>query len=447
MMLLQKKEYLVLGVGALIFFLFSLILHGYVATIDPYCDIDSSAYLKSGFLLYKYGTFSPLHSPQQLPLYALGYSVLIGLLYMFWGPTSIAIIWTQVALALLTGVVLFFMVRRLFGFLVAAIAYMLLCVNLGFLTFAHFLLAETLLVFLLVLFFERFLVFLKDPTKTWALFWAGVLLGVSTVVKMVAFYFFYIVLFFVVLIGFSSWKNSIKRSLVFLGAGWLVMLIFSFHNYWTFGQFRYSYNDTFNLYAVFYGQVKAQERGTTREVEAAKLLKNINTAKGSFDHIKKQFWSDVIHKPWSFIRAWLTNVVKIYSGLYATNLKVLVNDTIRGGAISYFKMPGNWWQRVVAYIEVASPYPWVKIVAWLEVIWSLVRYVLCILGIVALCRMRRYSLLAFFLTYIFYASFVIAFDGTARYRFFFEFVLIILAALGIQVIIDWGKKRRLANSL
>lgn len=425
--------------GAVIFSLLSLALY-YVAA--SHYDIDSSAYLQSAHFFYNYGTVSPIDNPQSLPIWSLGYSYFIGIMYKLFGPSEPLILCCQVILSIFSGGLIFVTARRLFGYSVACVAFGLFCCNLGFLVFSQFILAEILLIFLLLLFFERFTFFLQHSEKMGALFFAGLFLALSTLVKLVAFYFFYLVLFFVIFTGFISWKITFKRCFIFLLPFYSLLVIFSLHNYFMFGQFCYSSNDTYNLYFIFHGQVRAQERGTTRAIEAGKLAEEVTTGKSTLNDIKKRFWSNVRHNPFPFIRAWLTNVSKIFLGLYTTQLKMLINKNARDIERSYFKMPGTGFQKIKAYITTGTLYTWVKVVGYAEVIWSLLRYVLCCMGVFFLWKKRQLLILSFFLSYIFYFSFMIAFDGTARYRFFFEFVLIMIAAYGIVGFYDCLKRRK-----
>jgi hypothetical protein len=207
------------------------------------------------------------------------------------------------------------------------------------------------------------------------------------------------------------------------------------HNKIVFDQFRLTYIDSFNAGVFFYSQVLAYDHATTWPEEMVQLEQKYK----SIDKIKQQCVQDFLHRPQVFIWQWLRNIGKIFAGLYSTSLKTLVNNNLEGGTISYFKMQGSLWQKIVGYVTTGAPYLWVKITAWLEVAWSLIRYSLCCLGIFFLYKSRQYSLLLFLLSYIFYFSFVIACDGTARYRFFFEFVLIMLATLGIKLLINFDK--------
>lgn len=437
---MSKSEWVfILGGGSLFLFL-SFLLHGYVSTATPFCEIDSSAYLHNGFLFCKHGTFSPVHAQQQLPIYALGYPLFIGLLYKLFGQSIALLIWVQVLLALLAGLLLFFAARRLFGSTVAMITYGLWSVNLGFLVFSHFILSEMLLLFFLILFFERFSIYWVTG-RLLPLCCAGLALGFSVLAKAVALYFPLLLLIILGIKTTGYWRKWVILAMAFVIPFCIPILGFMVHNKVVFGQFKLTYIDSFNVQVFFYSQVLARENGTTWSVE----MKRLFAVHGdNVECVKQQFLRDVVQRPSVFCAAWLCNVMKIYAGLYATSLKTLVSGIVRDGNISFFGKRGNLWQRIVAYVEDGAAYPWVKVVAWYEVVWSIVRYLLCCFGLWFLWCARQRLLMLFFLAYIFYFSFVIACDGTARYRFFFEFMLLMLAALGIKFLFDVCKKRRLA---
>ena len=434
---LSKQELIVLVTGNFIFLFLSFLLQAYISNEHSFCDIDSSAYLRNGFLWYKYGSFSPVHATQQLPIYALGYPLFIGLLYKIFGPSVHLVIWVQILLALLAGLLLFFSVRRLFGATSAMVTYGLWSVNLGFLVFSHFILAEMFLIFLLILFFERFSSYWVFGCML-ALGFAGLALGLSVLAKAVALYFPVFILGILWFKNKRLWRIWFKQVIVFTIPFCLPIFAFMVHNKVVFNQFRLTYIDSFNVQVFFYSQVKAYDHGTTWPIEINRLIAVNN---GDLSKVKQQFWSDLSARPFTFGLLWLRNVLKIFAGLYCTSLKTLVNST-RDGIHSYFAIQGSFRQLIVAYIEDGAQYFLVKVAAWIEVFCSLVRYIFCCFGLLFLWRSKQRLLLSFFLAYVFYFSFVIACDGTARYRFFFEFVLIILAALGIQFCVDWYKKGR-----
>ena len=157
--MLQNKKYLILFTA--IFLFFSFILHKSVSHVDSYQDIDSKAYISNATRLAKTGSVVMENGPKDIPYYALGYAFFVGLIYKVFGINNALVTWIQVFLALLTIFLIFRVTGYLFDKRVALIAFVFGCLNVGFLTFSQFILTEILLTFLLVFFFERFVLFAK----------------------------------------------------------------------------------------------------------------------------------------------------------------------------------------------------------------------------------------------------------------------------------------------
>ena len=442
MLALQKKDYVVLLFGGVIFLLCSVMIFMQVPLTNAFCDIDSSAYLHSASLLYNYGTFSPAADPQAMPLYALGYSFFIALVYWLFGQSVYAIIGAQIALALFIGVVLFCTTRMLFGNAVARIAFLLFSCNLGFLVYAQCILSELLLIFLLLLFVNNSIHFLLEKKNRY-LIGAGFWLVLSTLVKLVALYFIVVMLVGIALFCWINRIAMIKALLSFALPVSLIFIGFSYHNYLVFGQFRYSYNDNYNLYVVFHAQVLSLKDGGTREDQMRELTKTLHDpSSASYTELRCSFWALWEGEFGLFFKAWLINVSKIFLGLFTTQLKTLVNEDLRGGEVSFFKHTGSWFDRLDGYIRQGACAFWVVVVAWYEIIYSLLRYLFFLVGMVALLRERRWIIASFLGLYISYFSCAIAFDGTARYRFFFEFILLMLAAYGAYMVCMWQRDKK-----
>jgi len=126
-------------------------------------------------------------------------------------------------------------------------------------------------------------------------------------------------------------------------------------------------------------------------------------------------------------------------GLFVTNLKVLVEPNIRGGDISFFKIKGSCWERIANYITTGTQQKWIWFIGIFEAIWLFARYVLCFFTLYSMALQRKLSLLCFFCSYLFYFSMITGHDGCARFRMMFEFLLIILAALGVVICLKKAK--------
>lgn len=241
-MKLSKIDLGILIGGSVVFFFFSWWLHGFIPLVHRFCDVDSSAYLRNGFLFYKYGNFSPVHTTQALPAYGLGYPLLIGVIYKLFGPCSDFVIWVQLFLSMLSGLVLFFMIRNLFNIAIARLGYILWSVNIGYLVFSHFILTEIFLCFFYLLFFYFFATFLKFGTFL-RLIAAGVLLGCSIAIKPAALYF---VILQLPIIWFFK-RSRLKNLVFFLIAFAIPIVALMGFNKNVFGKFQIGALDSVNL--------------------------------------------------------------------------------------------------------------------------------------------------------------------------------------------------------
>ena len=145
-------------------------------------------------------------------------------------------------------------------------------------------------------------------------------------------------------------------------------------------------------------------------------------------------------KPYSAAYVWLFNVTKTVAGLYTTNLKVLIEDNIKGGDVSFFKMPGTFIKKIWLYITTGAHRPWVIAIGIAEALWSIIRYIACILAAVWLYKQKKWSILALSFVYVSYFFGITGHDGCARFRMMNEGILLILAAGGIATL---TKKDRL----
>ena len=84
---------------------------------------------------------------------------------------------------------------------------------------------------------------------------------------------------------------------------------------------------------------------------------------------------------------------------------------------------------------------WLRAVACAEGVWTVVRLFFCGIAILWFIRRRAWSLLYFFAAYLFYFSMITGHDGCARFRMLFEFVLIVLMAIGLSCCVLWLKRK------
>lgn len=414
-----------------IFLALSYLLYLHVSPIQSHCDIDSKAYLERAELFYATNSLAK-PGETEAPYFALGYSFIMGIMFKLFGCSKDIIVWMQVLLALITGLLIYVIATRLFNRMVGGIAGLFFACNLGFLVFSQFILTEIVLVFFLTLCFERLTAFVSNQ-KISSLLGAGAALGTSLLIKPAAIYFPILLIPMLCFVP-GSWQKKITGVIVF-SMGFLgLMGTYALHNKHVFGSYNRGNLDQINIYFWFFPHVLAQKHGTNSDIEREKLIA-VNEKDPLFKPVKTMFWHELKQNPHLFIFAWLKNVFKTCVGLYTTNLKVLVDPSVHGGDISFFRLHGSSLQKIHRYIVAGTSLGWVHVVGYAEAVWSIIRYLLCALGLYGIIITRRYAILYLFLSHLFYYSMITGHDGCARFRMLFEFILIILAAYGLWLMI------------
>lgn len=437
---MERKTCLFLILFSVIFFNLSILLFLQTSPLKHHCDIDSKAYIEKAMFLYEKNSLAPTPTQSQLPYYALGYSIIMGIIFKIFSPQIEWVIFIQVLLILLSAFLIFITARRLFNEKIGLIAFALTCLNVGFLTFSQFILTESFLIFFLILFFERFTAYLQSRNRL-NLAQSAIALGTSVIIKPAALYFPILLLPLIYLI--SPRDKKVQAPSLFLILFFSPILIYMTHNKIVFDQFKLANLDSVNVYFWFYPNVLAQRYGTSSDIERLKLQFIAGPGNNNIDAVKNMFRQDLKQNPILFIYVWLKNVVKTFLGLFTTNLKVLVEPQVHGGDISFFKIHGTVFQKTWLYIESGATSNWLKAVGAFEALWTIIRYLLCFIALAALFNRQKYVLFYFITSYIFYFSIITGHDGCARFRMMFEFVLILLAAFGIYILMP--KKERALN--
>ncbi len=417
-------------VGALFFCSTSLLLYHYVNGAHPHQDVDSKAYLANAQIFVQNNSFAWPESTQgAYPYYTLGYALILALIFKIFGVIFSWVIIIQVLLALVIALLLFDIGRKIANTTVGVIAYILATVNLGFLVFSQFLLAELWLSFFLVLFFHRFITYLGSQQFT-TLAQAAFILGISVLIKPAALYFWPLLLPLIWVVEKKSFKIFFAALALWCIAFYLPIGGYLVQNKVTFGRWYVSALDDENIFYWFFPNVLAHKNGTDQNLEREQLRAL------SKSDVHKKFLFELCDAPDRFIGVWLKNVSKTWFGLFATNLKVLVEPCVNGGDISYFKTRGSILDRIHSYVSAGATQSWVVVVGYLEVLWSLLRLFLSLIGMLWLVKNHRWSLLWLCVAYLTYFSLITGHDGCARFRMLFEFILILLAALGIWALVQ-----------
>ncbi len=441
----DKKNGLLFLSACILFLTLSGLLYYAAPSLQSHFDRDSGGYDRIARTFVATGHLADPVVRGGIPIQPIGYPLLLGLLYTVFGPDVRPIVFLQIVLSLLCIWFIFLIAGRLFGAQVAIISLFLSAVNVGFLVYAQLLLAETAMLTFLLLFFERLTAFMRDQKIT-QLVQAGLVLGLSVLVKPMALLFIFLLLPF---IWFCPCRAaSVRRklscvSILFLSF-YFPLLGYMGYNYHEYGYFRYAPMTSLNIYQCYLSKVIAAVEHVP--VEPVRTQTLAFTGAHGFDELgwdtgRRLFAVYAQKHPLVFAKVWATNVLKTIFGLYATQLKLLLNPTLEGGSHSFFKISGTVCERCVTYIVGGSPNTIVVGVALFEFFWNLVRWLLVLCALVLLVRRRSWCLLYLFGAYTFQCAFVTGIDGCCRYRMTFEPILIMLAAIGIYALYCyWSKK-------
>ena len=151
------------------------------------------------------------------------------------------------------------------------------------------------------------------------------------------------------------------------------------YNYYRYDRFALAPMTELNMYQCFLSKVIAHVDG----IPVQQVLDNQLAFKGAhafdsagWDDAKILFFQYIKQHPWACVRVWLTNVAKTLVGLYSTQLKVLLEPSIKGGDHSFFKISGTVYERAVAYIMQGTTSTMIKVLSLLEAVWSVIRWML-----------------------------------------------------------------------
>lgn len=408
----------------------------------PHQDIDSKAYLERADVMMHNGSFVK-HSGESLPYYGLGYPLFLAFLFWLFGQSILVIIVAQILLALLALWLVMKLAGLWFGEKSIVPTGFLFLVSVGYITFVQFVLTEILLATLLLLFFYAFTQALSFGDRRYYVY-AGIWLGLSILVKPAALIFSIVALASVFLLRRDTCKQKIKNGIIFLCMFLVPVFITITHNKIYFDTYALGNLAQVNLYYWFYPNVLAHINRTTSPYEQKKLIE-LSEGRYACEKIAPLFSKTAREFPGALVFVWLKNVCKTMLGLYTTNVKVLVEPHVMGGDISFFKMQGSFLQKTWGYITAGATKIWVKCVGSFEMVFNVIRYFLCVLGLLVLCRKKRYDIVWFSILFLGYFFMITGHDGCSRFRMMVEFLLILLAAGGVTLIKENLWKRQLPH--
>lgn len=435
----MNKYYLWMLAGILFFCGASYFLYTQVSVIQSHQDVDSKAYLANAQLFYQNNSFVwPNSASGNYPYYTLGYAFILGLLFKLFGSNDWVIIFVQLLVSLISLLLIFDIAKKIAGPQAALIAYIFACINLGFIIFSQFILAEIWLTFFLLLFFHRFITFLSNKDIV-VLAQAALALSISVLIKPAALYYWPLLLPCFWICSTYSFKRFLSFCLVWCFVFYAPLAAYSLHNKFTFNRWYICELDHENMVYWFFPNVLAHKYSTDQNYERSQLRLL------SQSQAHEKFMQELLQSPHLFVIVWLKNVAKTWVGLFVSNLKVLVEQDLHGGDISYFKTKGSLIQRAHAYVNTGTKKQWIIALGYFEVVWSLIRLALCFAAILLLMQTHQWLLIYLIVTYLAYFSLITGHDGCARFRMLFEWLLIIMAALGVLALKTFFQKKPISK--
>jgi 4-amino-4-deoxy-L-arabinose transferase-like glycosyltransferase len=461
---MKRNNKIALIFFSILYFALSIILLKNVSPVNSHQEADSSYLQKQAVSFYKTNRFFPKEETsfyqaggkKLLTSHTSGYPFFMAIIYKIFGVTYKPIILLQIILTFLSAFLIFFATTYLLGETVATITFALFTINIGYLTFAQLILTDCLFIFLLSLFFERFSSFIKTK-KTISLLTSGLILGISTIVKPASLYFpmfLIIFLLFFLFIKQQTIISNIATIILFLLCFSVPIKSMKIYNQKTYNKSEFTNTGNFNLYLWFWGNVIANQKNPTnmqkrKAIFAQETKKIIQMLKPNdfgdedWTEVKRKFWNSVMDNPIPFITTWLKEMLKTYAGLYTTTLRILVEPSYYRGDVSFFEIKNSFFSKIHKYISRETKSNKLIAIGYIETIWSLLRYIFCFIGLLFLFLRKKWAIFFFYSFFIFYFSFITGFGGCSRYRTAFEFVLIILAAIGIYVFFNFVKHKNL----
>jgi len=417
--------------GACLFVVLSVLMYHAIPTPAAHFDRDSAIYERIARNVYDHGELADPADAHTAPVQTVIYPLFLGLVYKLGGAHIHTIVVVHVLLSLISMWLVYRIAAMLFRKEIAAITVILYACNIGLLTYAQFVLAETLLTCVLMLFLERFVTYLTAHNLR-ALVHAGIALGCSIIIKPMALFYPF------VLLPWIWWIDArrVKAMLVFLVASYAPVGIYMTRTYVKYNAFALAPMMSLNMYQCFLSKVIGRLEGrAAHDIAQTTLACTAHDAldEHGWDTARTLFYANVYEHPGTFVYVWLLNVSKTVFGLFSTQLKMLFAPC--GTTHSFFASQGTMTMRMYQYVVGGTPYKALQCIAMLEAIWSLLRWLLVFVACGIFMRQRQYVLLMFFVMYCAQLAFVTGMDGCCRYRATFEPVLLMLAAVGVYALV------------
>jgi 4-amino-4-deoxy-L-arabinose transferase-like glycosyltransferase len=418
--------------GAVLFCFFSSVLYVLSPPGAATKENDANGYRKQTESFLKTGHFRPFKIKKSILMHPPGFTLFVSGLYLISNNNPGLVVFVHCLIALASIFLLMQIAQLLFDEQTAKITCLLACCNIGYLVYAQYLLMETLIVFLLTFFWERFFRYHKTKKKS-LLLQGGLLLGISLWIKPVAMFYGPLVILFLLLWSSDSFKEKLQQAGWFALGFYIPFIILSSYNFFAYGVFGNSKAMYQNIFSYFIPQIMGLKTGVIPEKARSFVGKELQ-AYGITRTIPGAFWY-CYKNSFLSVYVWTFNMFKTFFGLYATQVKVLFNTSLKGGQCSFFIQSGSAINRLFSYCFMGSTHWLLTIISFLEIMWNIVRCGFLLIMSLRLFNENRLYVLSFIWVTMLYFIGITGHDGMARYRMMVEPLVILGSAYGISLIL------------
>ncbi len=437
------RSWVWLSLCSSIFVLISLMLYRALPSDQSHIEIDSGVYERVAMNFAHTGS---LMDDEFVPSVSLGYPLFLGIIYRLFGHHLWLVVLLQVLLALGCMLLIYRIAQSLFNEEIARIAALLTSFNLGFIVYTQLIMTEVLLSFLLLLFFERYISYLRTK-HLGMLIQAGLILGISIMVKPAALWYALIISGVLWWHSSGTWIHKLKYVGLFLLCFLIPCSVYMARNKRAYGTFSLAPLARVNVYNYFLPKVIARIEGRS-EWEVKKEIADLFAGKDVFDFegyapAHRLFMKTMRTHPFAALLVWGENVMKTGLGLYTIQLKVLFNRSLIGGFSSIRYMTGSFLSRVHQYITHGTDSVAIMVIGYTELFYMFIRYLLIMVALLWLFMHRRWLHVVLLGSYVGYFALITGHDGCGRFRMMFEGILVILTAVGLYLVYMWLQGNRI----
>lgn len=397
-------------------------------------DVDSYGYDSIAAYFAHTGVLTDPHHPESAPIQPVGYPFFVGIFYKLFGHDVRPILIAQILLMCAALALLMLIAQRVAGTKVANCTGLFFLCTPGFYIYSQLLLAETLLIVVLLYMLERYICFLQTGRLS-ALCIAGLCAGISMLIKPVVMLLM-IALVLLTRCSVRSHKKTKREALLsvllLVGSFAVPPALYTVRNYVRYGHASFAPMMPLNIYQIFLAKVMGvlADKDPQEFIDTQLRFKGKHNFDASgWDHARALFVQHVKAYPLLCAKIWCVNVCKTWCGLYATQLKKMIEPDGSLSGHSFFGQQGTLFEKMYAYIVGGTASAWVVVLGWYECIWSIFRLLFALCG---LCFLFKKDVYAgwLFLSACISLSLPTGIDGCCRYRIIFEAVLILLSAIG-----------------